>query len=75
MSFYVYIVANRRNGAIYTGMTDDIAQRVWQHKTKAFDGFTARYGCDKLVCIRFAKRGRAPSFANARSRNGDAVGS
>ena len=49
MSFYVYIVANRRNGAIYTGMTDDIAQRVWQHKTKAFDGFTARYGCDKLV--------------------------
>ncbi len=49
MSFYVYIVANRRNGTIYTGMTDDIAQRVWQHKTKAFKGFTARYGCDRLV--------------------------
>ncbi len=49
MAFYVYIVANRRNGAIYTGMTDDLAERIWQHKTKAFPGFTAQYGCDKLV--------------------------
>jgi putative endonuclease len=49
MAFYVYIVANRRNGAIYTGMTDDLAQRVWQHKTKAFAGFTAKYGCGMLV--------------------------
>jgi len=49
MSFYTYIVANRRNGTIYTGMTDDIAVRVHQHKTKAFKGFSARYGCDKLV--------------------------
>ena len=49
MSFYVYIVANRRNGAVYVGMTDDLGQRIWQHKTKAFPGFTARYGCDKLV--------------------------
>ena len=49
MSFYVYIVANHRNGAIYTGSTDDLAARVWQHKTKALAGFTARYGCDKLV--------------------------
>jgi putative endonuclease len=49
MAFYTYIVANRRNGAVYTGMTDDLAQRVWQHKNKVFRGFSARYGCDKLV--------------------------
>ena len=49
MAFYVYIVANRRNGAIYIGMTDDLGHRVHQHKTKVFPGFTARYGCDKLV--------------------------
>jgi len=42
MAFYVYIVANRRNGAIYIGMTDDLAKRNWQHKTKALPGFTAR---------------------------------
>ncbi len=49
MAFYVYIVANRRNGAIYVGSTDNISERVYQHKTKAFPGFTARYGCDQLV--------------------------
>jgi len=49
LAFYVYIVANRRNGTIYIGMTDDISLRTYQHKTKAFPGFTARYGCDKLV--------------------------
>ena len=49
MAFYVYIVTSRRNGTIYIGMTDDLAQRIWQHKTKAFPGFTARHGCDQLV--------------------------
>ena len=49
MSFYVYIVANHRNGAIYTGMTDNLARRLDQHRSRAFAGFTARYGCDKLV--------------------------
>jgi putative endonuclease len=49
MSFYVYIVTNRRNGAVYTGMTDDLGARIWQHKTKVHTGFTAKYGCDKLV--------------------------
>ena len=49
MSFYVYIVANKRNGTIYIGMTDNLAKRMWQHKTKALGGFTAKYGCDRLV--------------------------
>jgi putative endonuclease len=49
MSFYVYIVANKRNGTIYVGMTDDLSGRIWQHKSKARPGFTARYGCDQLV--------------------------
>jgi putative endonuclease len=47
--FYVYIVASGRNGTLYTGMTDDLAKRIWQHKTKEIPGFTAKYGCDKLV--------------------------
>jgi putative endonuclease len=49
MAFYVYIVASRRNGTIYTGSTDNLSERIWQHKTKAIPGFTAKYGCDKLV--------------------------
>ena len=49
MAFYVYIVASRRNGTIYTGMTDDLGKRIWEHKSKAIPGFTAKYGCDQLV--------------------------
>ena len=42
-------MASRRNGTIYIGSTDDLVWRVEQHKTKVRPGFTARYGCDKLV--------------------------
>ncbi|WP_348984701.1 GIY-YIG nuclease family protein [Devosia sp. J2-20] len=48
--FLVYIMANRKHGTIYTGVTSDPAGRVWQHKNHVFKGsFTDRYDCDKLV--------------------------
>ncbi len=49
LAFFVYILASQRNGTLYTGMTDDLATRMDQHKTKAFQGFTARYDCTRLV--------------------------
>jgi putative endonuclease len=45
----VYIIANRRNGTIYTGVTSDIIGRIWQHREGVVDGFTKRYGCKLLV--------------------------
>lgn len=42
-------MANRRNGAVYTGVTSDLPQRVWQHREGVVDGFTKRYGCKMLV--------------------------
>ena len=45
----VYIMASQRNGTLYTGVTSDLVQRVWQHKNRAFDGFSKRYGVDRLV--------------------------
>lgn len=45
----VYIMANKRNGTLYTGVTSDLVQRVYQHRTAAQPGFTARYGCKMLV--------------------------
>ena len=58
--FWTYIVASRKNGTIYTGHTDDLIKRIWQHQTKEFDGFTAKYGCDKLVwCEAFRTRQEA----------------
>ncbi len=57
MVFHVYIVANQRNGTIYTGMTDDLARRVWEHKSGAIPGFTAKYSCGRLVgCAAFETR-------------------
>jgi putative endonuclease len=44
----LYIVANRRDGTLYTGVTSDLVQRIWQHRN-AIVGFTARYGCKRLV--------------------------
>ena len=49
MPSFVYILANKKNGTIYTGVTSNLAQRIDQHKRKVFGGFTAKYGVDKLV--------------------------
>jgi len=45
----VYIVANQRNGTLYTGVTSNLSQRIWQHREGAMPGFTRRYGCKLLV--------------------------
>jgi putative endonuclease len=45
----VYILASRRNGTLYIGVTSDLLQRVWQHRTGVVPGFTKRYGCKTLV--------------------------
>ena len=45
----VYIVANRKLGTIYVGVTSDLPKRAWQHREGAIEGFTKRYGCKKLV--------------------------
>jgi putative endonuclease len=49
MSFFVHIVASRRNGTLYTGMTDDLVKRIWQHRNSVVPGFTAKYGVKMLV--------------------------
>ena len=47
--FCVYILASRKNGTLYIGVTSDLAKRVWQHKTSLGDGFTKKYKIDKLM--------------------------
>jgi putative endonuclease len=50
----VYIMANRRNGTLYTGVTSDLVQRTWQHREGLADGFTKQYGCKLLVWFELA---------------------
>ena len=45
----VYILASKRNGTLYIGVTSNLPQRVWQHKNDLVEGFTKRYGVHFLV--------------------------
>ena len=45
----VYIMANKKNGTIYVGVTSDLIKRAYEHKESVVDGFTKKYGCKMLV--------------------------
>jgi putative endonuclease len=45
----VYIVASKRNGTLYTGVTSDLAGRIWQHRNGVIEGFSKKYDCKNLV--------------------------
>ena len=47
--FTIYILASKRNGTLYIGVTSDLAKRVWEHKNHLAEGFTRKYGVDRLV--------------------------
>jgi putative endonuclease len=46
--YFVYITASK-SGALYTGMTNNLFRRMWQHKAKIFPGHTSKYNIDRLV--------------------------
>lgn len=50
-SYYVYILANRKYGTLYVGMTNDIARRAFEHRSNAIDGFTKQYNVHRLIHI------------------------
>ena len=47
--YFVYIMAGRRNGTLYTGVTNDLAKRAFEHRNGSIRGFTSRYGVHRLV--------------------------
>lgn len=47
--YYVYIMTNKINSTLYTGVTKDLKRRVFEHKNKLLEGFTKKYNIDKLV--------------------------
>ena len=48
-TYYLYIMASRKNGTLYIGVTDNLHHRVWQHKNDVHEGFTMKYGIHRLV--------------------------
>ena len=49
MSGYTYILFNKKNGTLYVGVTSNLIRRIYEHKNKLVDGFTKKYGVDKLA--------------------------
>jgi putative endonuclease len=49
MPYFVYIVASKRNGTLYIGHTNDLARRIWKHKTGATTGFSKTHSIGRLV--------------------------
>ena len=47
--FWIYITASEPRGVLYIGMTSDLAGRTWQHREHVMQGFTSKYGVDRLV--------------------------
>ena len=47
--YFVYIVASKRNGTLYVGMTNDLFRRIWEHREGLIDGFTKEHGVKHLV--------------------------
>ncbi len=45
----VYLLANKRNGTLYVGVTSDLVKRIWEHKQDFVDGFCRKYGIHTLV--------------------------
>ena len=60
MSFYVYILSNNNNRVIYTGVTNDLVRRIYEHKQHLDKGsFTAQYNVDRLVYFEETSSSRA----------------
>lgn len=49
----VYILASKRNGTLYVGVTSNLVQRIWQHRNNFVDGFSQRYKVHRLVYFEF----------------------
>jgi predicted GIY-YIG superfamily endonuclease len=50
----IYIMANKRNGTLYVGVTSNLVQRAYQHREGLLEGFTQEHGCKMLVTMKLA---------------------
>jgi putative endonuclease len=49
VAYYVYLLASRKDGPLYLGVTNDLIRRIYEHRTKAVRGFTSKYSITRLV--------------------------
>lgn len=49
MQYYIYLLTNKSNKVLYTGVTNNLERRIYEHKNKLIEGFTSKYNLQKLV--------------------------
>jgi putative endonuclease len=64
MAYYVYLLASKKHGTLYLGVTNDIVRRGYEHRTKVVQGFTKRYGVDKLVWFEIYDEEQNPGWVD-----------
>jgi putative endonuclease len=70
----VYILASRRNGTLYTGVTSNLVKRVWEHKNDLVDGFSRKYGVHLLVFYELHASMDGGDYAGEADQGGFQVG-
>lgn len=72
--FHVYILASKRNGTLYIGVTSNLVQRIYQHKHRYGDGFTKKYDVHRLVWYESQETARTALARERQIKNGTANG-
>ena len=70
----VYLLASKRNGTLYTGVTSDLVKRIWQHKNDLADGFTKKYSVHLLVYYELAEEMAAAIAREKQIKGGSRAG-
>ena len=65
MNYFVYILASKRNGTLYIGVTNNLIKRIYEHKQKQVEGFTKKYNINKLI---YFEEYNSPEEAIAREK-------
>jgi predicted GIY-YIG superfamily endonuclease len=73
-AFYVYILASRKNGTLYMGVSSNLSRRTWEHREGLKEGFTKRHSVKRLVYIEEHQTAETPSNARRPSNPGRAAG-
>ena len=70
----VYILANKRNGTLYVGVTSDLVNRIWEHRNNMVEGFTKRYNVHHLVWYELHESMESAIIREKRLKNWKEVG-
>jgi len=63
MQYFVYLMASRKNGTLYVGVTNNLVRRAYEHKNGLVEGFTDRYGVHQLVWFESTRSGMTAFLA------------